>query len=198
MKREMLMMVGGGAAAIVLIALLALGASTSSRPIEAFSFYLFGGLAVGASVAIVLTESIVRAAAWLLAALVACAGLYFLLAANFLAVIQLIVYAGGILVLIVFGILLTARSAQMRFTPSLRERGATLLAVTALFVGMVSVLLSAPWPALPTPRPALEATETRAIGRALLTDYLLPFEVLSVLLLAAMIGAAYLARPVRR
>jgi NADH-quinone oxidoreductase subunit J len=135
---------------------------------------------------------------WLMGALSSAAGLYFLLGANFLGVVQLIVYAGGILVLIVFGVMLTGRSPFLRFDPRPAETALAALVGVLLFAAFSAVLLGSAWPPLPGAVPVRQAATVREIGRALLTDYLLPFEVVSVLLLAVMIGAAYLARPVRR
>jgi NADH:ubiquinone oxidoreductase subunit 6 (subunit J) len=183
----------------VLAALVVLGvlAQFSHRPVETFMFYVFGGTMVLSSLAIVLTKNIVRAAVWLLGTLGSAAGLYLLLAANFLAAIQLIVYVGGILILIVFGVMLTGRSPFLRFAPRTREVAlATTVGVT-LLIGLLVLLLGRTLPEIPGAEPHPLATSVRELGRRLLTDYLVPFELVSVLLLAVMIGAAYLARPTR-
>ncbi|MFQ5424255.1 MAG: NADH-quinone oxidoreductase subunit J [Phycisphaerae bacterium] len=160
--------------------------------IEAFSFYIMAGLAVGGAIGVVVSTNIVRTAVFLLGALGAVAGLYFLLGANFLAVVQLIVYAGGTLILIIFGVMLTSKSPWIRFNPTRGQVVVAGIVSTLTFVGLGVLLLGGRW----SDGAELTASpKVAAIGHALLTDYLVPFEVASVLLLVVMIGAAYLARP---
>jgi len=166
--------------------------------LEAIIFYLFAAIMVGSALAILLSKNIVRSAIWLLVTLVAVAGLYLLLSANYLAAIQLIVYAGGVLVLIVFGVMLTAKSPGSRFEPSPRETLIGVVVGAVLLVGLLAAMLGDVWPAIPGASPTAEVAPVSAIGEELLTTYLVPFELVSVLLLAVMIGAAYLARPEKR
>lgn len=188
-------------AGLAVLALACVGALFSRNPLETFVFYVFAGTMMGSSLAVVLTRNIVHSAVWLLGTLGSAACLFFLLAANLLAAVQLIVYAGGILILIVFGVMLTARNPYMRTQPKRGEIVMASVASLVLFSGLVSVAMAGPWPDLPgqvaATQPARVAA-VREIGNALLTDYLVPFEATSVLLLAAMIGAAYLARPEKR
>lgn len=173
----------------------------SGSVLETVVFYVFAGVMVGSSLAVVLTRNIVHSATWLLGTLGSAAGLYFLLAANLLGAVQLIVYAGGILILIVFGVMLTARNPYIR---SQAKRGEVVMAICVgliLFVAIVGMTLSGPWPKLataPTAEQMAQVAPVSDIGHALLTTYLVPFEISSVLLLAVMIGAAYLARPDKR
>ncbi|MFO0838591.1 MAG: NADH-quinone oxidoreductase subunit J [Phycisphaerae bacterium] len=163
--------------------------------IEALCFYLFATVAIVSCAAIVLTRNIVRAAVWLFGVLVCVAGLFGLLNAPFLMAMQLIVYAGGILILIVFGVMLTAKSPAIRYQPRGREIVLAALATGVLLVGLLRVMLAGAWPALGTVQ---ESVNMDALGQALMTRYLVPFELISALLLAVMIAAAYLARPVRK
>jgi len=163
---------------------------------EAIFFYLFAIAIVGAGLAILLSSKIVHAAAWLLAALGGVAGLFLLLGAMYVAAIQIIVYVGGVLVLIVFGVMLTTGGRHARMPSGAREMLILTIVGPLLLAGLLVLQFTGPWQA---PLPPVEAeTDVRALGRALLTTWLLPFEVLSVLLLAVMIGAAYLARPEKR
>lgn len=160
---------------------------------EAIAFFAFGGVALASAIGVVVTRNIVRAAVCLLGTLGGAAGLYFLLNANLLAAIQLIVYAGGTLILIVFGVMLTSKSPWVVFEPSRGQGVAAVLVAALLASGLCALLLQSYWP---LPAQALAASPTvSAVGNSLLTDYLVPFEAASVLLLVVMIGAAYLARP---
>lgn len=171
------------------------------KTLEAIVFYAAAIVMAASSLMIVATRNIVHSATWLLGTLGSAALLYFLLAANFLAAVQLIVYAGGILILIVFGVMLTARSPFLRFEPRSGEVAMAAVVGLVLFSGLVWVSLTWTWPDIPAARGPAEpgrVAAMRDVGYALLTDYLVPFEVTSVLLLAVMLGAAYLARPAKR
>jgi NADH-quinone oxidoreductase subunit J len=162
---------------------------------EAIAFYMLAVLAAGSALGCVIATNIVRMALCLLGTLGAVALLYFLMAANFLGVIQLIVYAGGTLILIVFGIMVTSRMYGEKLKPRRSEALIGALVVLALFAGLVAILWRGPWvTVVPTEQP----NSVAAIGQALLGTYLVPFELASVLLLAVMIGAAYLAQPAAR
>ncbi|RIK62300.1 MAG: hypothetical protein DCC65_17630 [Planctomycetota bacterium] len=161
--------------------------------IEAIAFYVFAALVLGSALGVVLSKNIVRSATCLLGTLGGVACLYFVLNANLIAAIQLIVYAGGTLILIVFGVMLTSKSPWMQFTATRGQVVAASVVAVLLAFGLCGVMLGADWS-----RPAgqLSASpQVREVGTDLLTDYLVPFEAASVLLLVVMIGAAYLARP---
>jgi NADH-quinone oxidoreductase subunit J len=159
--------------------------------LETAIFILFSALAVFAGVAILLSTSIVRMAYWLITMLIAVAGLYFLMGAYFLGVIQILVYVGGVAVLLVFGVMLTSRQLAPKLHPG-RVEGIWLTCVGGvLLAGLVASLLHARWE-----QKALAAGNSVAeIGHSLLGDFLGPFELVSVLLVVVMLGAAYLARP---
>ena len=162
--------------------------------IQAALFYCFAAVTLLAGVAICIAKNIVRMAVFLFVTLGAVAVLYFLLMANFVAVIQLIVYAGGTLILLVFGVMLTTKSPWVKFDVKWWELGAA-GAVCGLFaVVLLAVLLTASWPQAGEPTELVTAPTVATFGQTLLTTYLVPFEAVSVLLLAVMIGAAYLAR----
>jgi NADH-quinone oxidoreductase subunit J len=142
----------------------------------------------------VISTNIVRMATCLFGTLGAVAILYFLMSATFLGAIQLIVYAGGTLIVIIFGVMLTSKSPWVKYVPKPAELVIGGLVCLALFGGLVKLLLGANWGA---GQPNAQGFEVAQIGWALLNTYLVPFELASVLLLAVMIGAAYLARPER-
>lgn len=163
---------------------------------EAVMFYLFGGVALVSAIGCVASSNIVRVACWLLGALGGVAGLYFLNFANLLGAIQLIVYAGGTLLLIIFGIMLTSKSPWITYNPKRWEVVTAVCVGVALFAGTAIATLSAGLK--PGDAPMTANATVKQIGTELLTSYLVPFEVASVLLLAVLIGAAYLARAEKR
>ncbi len=177
------------------VALPLLAASGEVTPwIPTGIFVMLAVFTVGSAFVAALAPRIVHAVFGLMGAFLGVAGLYALLGADFVALTQVIVYVGGILVLLVFAILLTQR-VRGRFEPE--GQGKLLYPIAAgvaVFVGLFLAMRGTDWRAeatLPAPEPT-----TAEIGRALLDPerYLVPFELASVLLLAALIGAAYLVR----
>jgi NADH-quinone oxidoreductase subunit J len=162
--------------------------------LPAILFYVFAGLAVVAAVAAATAGRIVHAAFGLMAAFLGVAALYALLGSDFLALVQVIVYVGGILVLIVFGVLLTGRAKSALGLEARKGTGLAVAAGGVLLLGLLLALLGTDF----HPRKDLpEPTHTTAeLGRAFLDpeQYLFPFELVSVFLLVALVGAAYLVR----
>lgn len=159
--------------------------------LETVIFFLFAVVAVVAGLAILLSTSIVRMAYWLIAMLVSVAGLYFLMGAYFLGVIQILVYVGGVAVLLVFGVMLTSRQLAPKLRPGPGEAVWLACVAAMLLAGLILSVLHTRFE-----RGAIVAGNSVAeIGRSLLGDFLGPFELASVLLLVALLGAAYLARP---
>ena len=165
--------------------------AVSGGGVEAVMFYLFGGAVLVCALGICISSSVVRMAAWLFGALGGVAVLYFLLGAMFVGAIQLIVYVGGTLILLVFGVMLTSKSPWVRFDVRGTELIAAGVIAIILFAGLAGVLLSADWTA---DSERVQGAPVATIGKELLTTYLVPFEVASVVLLVVMIGAAYMAR----
>lgn len=159
--------------------------------LETVIFFLLAGLAVAAGVAILLSTSIVRMAYWLITMLIAVGGLYFLMGAYFVGVIQILVYVGGVAVLLVFGVMLTSRQLAPKLRPGRGEVVWLALVGFVLLEALTLSILHTRWQQN-TMTPANSVGE---IGRNLLGEFLGPFELVSVLLLVAMLGAAYLARP---
>ena len=159
--------------------------------LEPVLFYLVALVMVVSALGVCISKNIVRMAVWLFGALGSVAMLYFLLAANFLGAIQLIVYVGGTLILLIFGVMLTSKSPWVRFeAPKLEVAGAAVVCL-ALFVCLAVVLGRAVWQGVAEVIPGAAIVD---IGKALLTTYLVPFEVAGVLLMIVMVGAAHLAR----
>ncbi len=173
-------------------------------------FLLFGGLACAFAVGVVLSANIVRMALYLVMSLAATAGLFFLAGADFVGSMQLMIYVGGTLVLLVFGVMLTS---QDRFVSMKTSRGELVFAAgvgAALLFLLVVAALSVPaWQGMPrdvAEAVPLEPTAT-PLGMGLLgarvdapdrPGYLLVFEIISVHLLVVLVGAAYLARAKRK
>jgi len=155
----------------------------------------FAGLAVvlvGSALAVVLTKNLFHAVLFLALALTGTAGEFLLLDAEFLAAVQLLLYAGGVVTIVVFAIVVTERLIGERLGQTTRFVGSGLLMAGAVLVGILLFLRRAPLPAV---RPPLGFDLTRAIGEAVLTRYALPLEVLGALFLVALLGATYFARP---
>ena len=154
-------------------------------------FYTFAALTLAGALGVVTARHIVRAAVYLLLALLGVAGLYFLLDAEFLAAAQLVIYVGGTLVLLIFGVMLTSNLGTRLLHVTKFETVIVALAACSLLAGFVIAIRTTQFAEV---TPTHVADPAGQLGHALLTDYLIPFEVASVLMLAVMIGAAYLAR----
>ena len=144
-----------------------------------------------AGLAILLSTNIVRMAYWLIAMLISVAGLYFLMGAYFLGVIQILVYVGGVAVLLVFGVMLTSRQMAPKLRPGRIEALWLTVVAAVLLAGLILTIVHGRWQG----GAAVAGNSVADIGRSLLGEFLGPFELASVLLLVALLGAAYLARP---
>ncbi|HEY1687225.1 MAG TPA: NADH-quinone oxidoreductase subunit J [Tepidisphaeraceae bacterium] len=157
-------------------------------------FYLFAGIVAAGAIGVAASRNIIRTAVYLLFALAGVSGIYLLLGAEFLAAVQLVIYVGGTLILIIFGVMLTSTSPKMHFEPTKPE------AIFAAIIGgvlLIALCAALSHLALPSASPS-ESYSIQNLGAALLGPFLLPFEMISVLLLVVMIGAAYLAKGRRR
>lgn len=166
-------------------------AAQSGGLLEGFLFYAVAGGASVSALGVCISRNIVRMAVWLFLALGSVALMYLLLAASFLAAIQLIVYAGGTLVLLIFGVMLTSKSPWVRFDPPKIEIAAATVVCGVLLITLSTVFTRVTWSSTRTATPAASVAD---LGRELLTTYLVPFEVAGVLLMIVMVGAAHLAR----
>ncbi|MDM7952449.1 MAG: NADH-quinone oxidoreductase subunit J [Cyanobium sp. CZS 25K] len=156
-------------------------------------FLVLSATTVLGALGVVLLPNIVYSAFLLGGVFLSVAGLYLLLNASFVAAAQILVYVGAVNVLILFAIMLVNKQETLAAIPGLLVRRLLSGAVCAgLFALLLRVAFTTPW-ALPGPTPVGEEATIR-IGEHLFTDYLLPFELASVLLLMAMIGAIVLAR----
>jgi len=159
--------------------------------LEAALFYGVAGGAVISVLGVCVSRNIVRMAVWLFIALGSVSMLYLMLAANFLAAIQLIVYAGGTLVLLIFGVMLTSKSPWVKFECGKGELLAAALVCGSLLGSLCLVVTRTAWSSVETIVPGASIA---SLGERLLTTYLVPFEVAGILLMIVMVGAAHLAR----
>ena len=155
----------------------------------------FAGVAVvllAASLGVVLSRNLFHAVLYLTAALVATAVVFLLLHSAFLFAVQLLLYAGGIVTIVVFAIVVTERLVGERITQTNRRIGGGALLAAALAATIVSAIRQRP---LAAARPPMAADLTRDLGELVQTRFVLPFELLAVLMLVALMGAIYFARP---
>ncbi|MGE5399368.1 MAG: NADH-quinone oxidoreductase subunit J [Ignavibacteriales bacterium] len=155
-------------------------------------FYLFAAITLVSAFFVVTTRNIVYSAFNLLLTFFGVAGIYVLLGADFIAIVQIIVYVGGILVLILFGVMLTNKITNIQIKTGTLQIVPAVLAVALLAGTLIRMFLNTEWKSSATQLPS--QTTAFALGRLLLTDYVLIFELLGILLLVALIGAATIAR----
>lgn len=148
-------------------------------------------MTIASAVVVVTSKNIIHAAFALLLTFFGVSGLYALLGADFLAVVQIMVYVGGIMILLIFGVMLTNKITSVEIkTGTLNVLSASI--VIGIFMGLVtSIMIWTDWFSLPA---AIPATTINGIGDMLISDYVLIFELLAMLLLIALIGAASIAR----
>ena len=158
------------------------------------SFYVFGFTAVAAAVFMLATRNVLYAAFGLLITLLSVAAIFVLLFADFLAISQIMVYVGGVLVLILFGVMLSNRVQDRALESETMNRYSGLLVATLLFAGLAYLIQAGGWALPAAPQAASTAKSSiSAIGFRLITNFALPFEVTSFILLLALIGAAYIS-----
>jgi NADH-quinone oxidoreductase subunit J len=158
---------------------------------EAIAFYVFAAVTVASAAIVVLARSLIYSAFALLFTFFGVAGLYVLLGADFLAATQLLVYVGGILVLLLFGVMLTHKLYDLDLRSEVTQFFPGLIVSAVLFAILVITFSKTQWAAGPGRPPSATTAE---IGRLFMGDYILPFEAASVLLLVALIGAAMIVR----
>lgn len=159
-------------------------------------FALLGLLALAAAVLVVTTRQVVHAALWLVVSLGALAGCYLVLAAGFVAWVQVLIYAGAVVVLLLFAVMLTRAPIGRSDDLDSGNRGAALAAATATGGVLLALVVDAFGAAYVDVAPGgTDPGSGEAVGSSLFRSFVLPFEVLSVLLLAALVGAVVLSRP---
>jgi NADH-quinone oxidoreductase subunit J len=166
-------------------------------------FLLSAFVTLGGAAAVVYSQNLMHACIYLLASFFGVAGLYACLGADFLAATQLVVYAGGVVILMLFAIMLTGGTANKQNRYGLEKIAAMGNKKTYFWAGMASIvtslivlkLIANILKAQPTTLLTANSTTVEKIGTLLATDHILAFEISSVLLLGALIGAAVISRP---
>lgn len=160
----------------------------------AWTFYGIAGLTCLCALFVVLSRNIFHSALFLAATLIGIACVYLYLGAEFLAVVQILIYVGAIVTLFIFVIMLTA---DIHLKPIQGINQHTLLsvfvslAVLAIFITIININ---PWPSLPP----VSSLSLAQIGRSIMSDYVLPFEVISLISLAALVGAIVIGKAEKR
>ncbi len=159
--------------------------------IEEILFWFFGGVALLSALGIIFSRNVIHGALLLVLSLLSLAAIFILFGAEFLAVVQILVYAGGIVVLMVFGIMLTKRQSEGNLKSSSQYIvPATLIgALTFYLLFRVISKTSIPQQAL---KPS--STQVQEIGIQLMTTNLIAFELIAYLLLVVLVGAAFIAK----
>ncbi len=158
-------------------------------------FYLLAVLTVGSSAIVAFSRNIVHSTFALLGAFMGVVGIYVLLAADFVAMVQLLVYVGGILVLTIFAVMLTQGIADVSISNRAVGRTPALIVSAVAAAVMIYAVFKTPWH---QGHRVIVNPTIYGIGNAFLDTYALPFELASIVLLAALIGAVVISRPVDR
>jgi NADH:ubiquinone oxidoreductase subunit 6 (subunit J) len=158
---------------------------------EAVVFWLLAVLTVSSAAVVVLARSLIYSAFALLFTFMGVAGIYFSLGADFLATTQLLIYVGGILILLLFGVMLTHKLYDLNLKSEREQFLPSLIVAAGIFALLTVTALRTQWATGPGRAPA---PTTADIGRLFLSDYVLPFEAASILLLIALMGAALIVR----
>ena len=154
-------------------------------------FYLFGAVTILSAFFVVTSRNIIHSAFYLLFTFFGVAGLYVLLGADFVAIVQLIVYVGGILILLLFGVMLTNKITNVNIKTGTLQIIPAAIGVVAFMYLLITTLLNTGWKTITNP---VDVPSTQNLGILLVTQYAVVFELLGIVLLIALIGAASMAR----
>jgi NADH-quinone oxidoreductase subunit J len=154
-------------------------------------FYVIAGLSIAAAIGVVTVPNVVHAALFLILTLLGVAGFYILLSSEFLALVQILIYAGTVSILMLLALMLTRGAQQSLPTVTSGAQWPVALGVvTVLAIGLLIAVLDSNWPG-DTGEETIVSVET--LAGALFRDWLLPFEVVSIVLLVALLGAVVLS-----
>lgn len=156
---------------------------------QEWAFVVLGVVGLGAAVRLVTSKNVVHAALYLVVSLLMVGAIYLLLGAEFLGWVQILIYVGAIVVLLLFGLMLT-RAPIGREALDNQQRGLSAIVALGILAGLIFLVQDA----FGDEEIVLRPTRIAEAGESLFTEFVLPFEVVSFLLLAALIGAVALAR----
>ncbi|MFT3766662.1 MAG: NADH-quinone oxidoreductase subunit J [Minicystis sp.] len=159
-------------------------------PLSAVAFFALAALTLGSAGVVAFSKNIIHSTLALLGTFLGIAGLYVTLSADFLAATQILVYVGGTLTLILFAVMLTSRIEEMKVSNPSTGLPVAFGLVAVLLVVLGHVATRTRWPS----EPRTVMPSTAKLGHAFLGEYLLPFEIGSIVLLGALLGAVVLAR----
>lgn len=163
-------------------------------PYTTIIFYVLAAITVISAVIVVFNKNVIHSAFSLFFTLFAVSGFFVLLRADFIAITQIMIYVGGILILLLFGVMLTTKVTDLQ----IRAKTLNMLPSVIFSVGIIAILIfiiiSTKWN---VNQPSMNEETVSQIGKMLLTDYLLPFEIASIVLLVALIGSAMFARRIK-
>ncbi len=154
-------------------------------------FYLFAAMTVASAAVVVFARNLIYSGFGLLFTFLGVAALYVYLGADFLAAAQMVIYVGGILVLLLFGVMLTHKLYDLKLKAETFQFLPSLLVVLSVFITLVGVMMKTTWHR--HGERAMNPT-TAEIGQLFMKEYILPFEIASIFLLIALIGAAMIVR----
>ncbi len=154
-------------------------------------FYLIAAITIGSALVVAFSRNIIYSAFSLLGTFMGVAGIYVFLGADFVAAVQVLIYVGGILVLILFAVMLTHRITDVEVTNRAAGRLPALIIIAVLLYLLFGAITETPWARA---KQIVYAPTAWKIGDQFLDTYLLPFELASLVLLAAMIGAVVISR----
>jgi NADH-quinone oxidoreductase subunit J len=162
---------------------------------EQIIFFLVASVILGSALMVVISRKLLHAALWLVVTLFGVAVFYATLQANFLAVVQVVVYIGAIAILFIFAVMLTSRDLMERGPQTRPNWWISALLGVLILAGLIMLILSVPGMDRGVAAMPAGLDTVRALGTALVSPdaYVLPFEVASVLMLAALVGAVYVA-----
>ena len=158
-----------------------------SETVNGIAFALLAFASVGGAISVMISRNVVHAAFWLLEVMLAIAGLFLLLSSEFLALVQVLVYAGAVSVLLLFVVMLTLRRREDAVRP--RDLSISGAALGAIFLAMV--LIGITKFDIQTANMPESVPDVAALGTLLFTDWMLPFEIASLVLLVALVGAVW-------
>lgn len=163
-------------------------------------FYVFAGLTLGSALFVLITKNVLYAAFSLIVTFMGVAAIYVFAGADFIAVAQILIYAGGILVLMIFGVMFTHRIAGQAITTEIHNKFWGFFLGTSIFALLLYAIIAVNFSAIGWIQSAEETSSVittstvNLLGVRLMSDYILPFEIIALLLLIALIGAVYIAK----